>query len=278
MKLNRVQQAIAMVEALSMHSADIEVAVCRHIGRLNETVLAKKWDQGLMGWFSFENAKNNANIWIRPQPEINHPWLLLDDLPIIEARKLACKYQCVVVETSIGNCQVRILANTKLSREQRKLVQVELVKSYIRRGINADAGSTAGSKWSRLPGFRNRKPNRDCWTNLLSLPDPNLPIFDPAPYINVDSPTTKVVGVSQSKKTMALSISFKNINEFNDGLDISSRDFGYIFNRLKFLKITGRDYLGEAEVLKNRLIQTTQKKNPCQYADLTINAVLKRLL
>ena len=278
LKLSRVQQAFEMIEALGMHSVDIEVAVCRHIGRPNETVLIKKWDPKLMGWFAFENVNTNSNIWVRPNPEIDHPWLLLDDLAISEARKLARKYQCIVVETSAGNCQVRLLANINLSREQRKLIQIELVKSYILRGINADAGSTAGCKWSRLPGFRNRKPNRDCWTNLLSIPNENLPKFNPTPYLSVDfSSAVAELSVSPVKKTIISNISMKKRNQFKDGIDRSGLDFGYLYGRLKFYKETGRDYMSEAKKLEDELCNKTHKRNPEFYAKITVENALKRL-
>ena len=263
MRPNRIEQVLVMVDSLLMHCDSLEVAACRNIGR-NETVLIKKWDQKLIGWFGYENANNFANIWIRPSPDLPHPWLFLDDIPLSLALNLNKKYQCILVETSQGNCQIRLLASESLSKEQRKVVQVELVKLL---GSNADFGSTAGCKWGRLPGFRNRKPNRDCWTNLLSLPDENLPMFDPTPYLKVEFSTTQVV-----VRVSALN-SKNNIGDF----DQSGKDFGYIFNRLRFLKEHGHDFHEEAKRLKAELRERTQKRDPQLYAERTINAALKFL-
>lgn len=270
LKLNRVQQAFKMIEALSMHSSDIEVAACRNIGRPIETVLIKKWDPKLIGWFSYENANNLANIWVRPNPEIDHPWLLLDDLPLAVANKLAGKYQCLVVETSKANCQVRLLANINLSREQRKIVQQELVKILSSKDINADYGSTAGCKWGRLPGFRNRKPNRDAWTNLLYIPDKNLSKFDPASHININQiSTTEVVVCAPALN--------KKSSSGSGAIDQSGNDFGGLYGRLKFFKSTGRDYISESKKLEAELRDTTLKRNPEHYAKITIANILKML-
>lgn len=265
MRLNRTEQALEMVDSLLLHCDSLEAAACRNIGRSNESVLIKKWDPKLMAWFGYENANNLANIWVRPSPDQLHPWFLIDDLPLVLALKLNRKYQCVVVETSQGNCQVRLLANVSLSKEHRKVVQVELVKLL---GSNADVGSTAGCKWGRLPGFRNRKPDRDAWTNLVATPDPTLPKFDSSPYINNISTTKVVVRVSASSNSRS---------ERNGGIDQSANEFGRIFGRLKFYKETGRDYFAEAEKLKLKLILNTHKRNPDYYAEITINSVLKRL-
>ena len=186
MKLSRMEQALEMVDCFLQHCDSLEAAACRNIGRSNEIVLIKNWDTKLLGWFKYENANNFANIWIRPSPEKLHPWLLIDDVPLQLAMKISRKYQCIVVETSQLNCQIRLLANECLTKEQRKVIQVELVKLL---GVNADVGSTAGCKWGRLPGFRNRKPDRDAWTNLISIPNTTLPKFDIAKYVNPISST-----------------------------------------------------------------------------------------
>jgi len=276
MKLNRTEQALAMVDSLLLHCDCLEAAACRNIGRPNESVLIKKWDPKLLGWLGYENANNLANIWIRPPAEQLHPWLFIDDLPLTTAIKLTRKYQCIVIETSQGNCQVRLLAKVGMSKIDRKIVQVSLVKL-----LGADVGSTAGCKWGRLPGFRNRKPDRDAWTNLIAVPDPSLPRFDVSPYLpylNCEISTTKVV-VCVSTSAMPTNICSTKTNKGDDGLDQSGNDYGYILNRLRFFKLHGHDYLAEAKRLESELCHKnkTRKRNPLIYSQLTVTAVLKVL-
>ncbi len=273
MKLSRMEQAMEMADCFLQHCDSLQVAACKHIGRSNEAVLIKNWDPKLLGWFKYENSNNFANIWIRPSPEQLHPWLLIDDVPLHLAIKISRKYQCIVVETSQLNCQIRLLANECLTKEQRKIVQVELVKLL---GANADVGSTAGCKWGRLPGFRNRKPDRDAWTNLISIPNTTLPKFDTAIYVNHFSSTVSggmCLTTIPSRTSKHSSIIIRKDNR----IDLSGKDFGYLFGRLKFFKETGRDYLTEAKTLKSDLILSTHKRNPEQYAELTMNAVLNLL-
>ncbi len=162
------EQSVEMVFQLLKYTSHLQVAACRFIGTVDEALIIKLWDEKLLPWFKFENTKNNANIWVRPEPESAHPWLFIDDVPKGMAKKIANNYQCIVVETSPNNCQIRLVSNCDLSKEQRTDVQRSLVKLL---GASADSGSIAGCKWGRLPGFRNKKPGKNGWTNLISVPD-----------------------------------------------------------------------------------------------------------
>ena len=104
-----------------------------------------------------------AQILIRPDPAQAHPWLLADDIPTAATLAFAARRAALVVETSPGNCQLRILADKPLSLPDRTVAQ-----RALREHLHGDPGSIAGDEWSRLPGYRNAKPGRDgCWTNLL---------------------------------------------------------------------------------------------------------------
>ena len=108
------------------------------------------------------NARGNANILVRPDPAVHHPWLLVDDLPLTLGIEFAEQMAALVVETSSGNCQVRLLTSIPLDAEGRHAAQEIICERF-----GSDPGSTAGDKWGRLPGFTQRKPGKaGQWTNL----------------------------------------------------------------------------------------------------------------
>lgn len=109
------------------------------------------------------NPTRPANVLVRPDPAAAHPWLLIDDLPLDRALALRHAYACIVVETSCGNAQVRLLADRPLSYDERTAAQ-----RVLQSRLQGDSGSIAGDKWGRLPGFTNRKADKfGQWTNLL---------------------------------------------------------------------------------------------------------------
>lgn len=135
---------------------------------------------GLLAWAAFENTNNDANVYIRPNPGNAHPWLFMDDLPGSVATAICHKYKSLIIQTSLGNYQARLLANRPLNTRERGTVQAALVARL--RG-SADPGSTAGDKWGRLPGFRQRKPGKETWTNLITDSTSQAAVFDPSPYL-----------------------------------------------------------------------------------------------
>lgn len=269
--MNNTENIKLMVTNLLKHCDSVHVACCRHVGvKDKEKMISKKYfNENLIKWFWYENLNNSANILVRPDPQLDHPWLFIDDVPIKKARKCALTYQCIVVETSAHNCQIRLLATQNLSKHNRALVQRQLVELL---GSDADLGSIAGCKWGRLVGFPNRKPGRGGFvTNLIALPDPTLPKFNVIPYLK--PPThSELEGVAYVPKNQSLRKKRKNTNE-----DTSGDDFGYALNRLRFFKDNGLDYVGEAKKLEVDLLARTHKRNPTQYAALTIKSVLKSL-
>lgn len=168
------KQTDIFVMALLQHSSAVEIQVCWDIDteaeRWSSVLVARNLAEfdALRGWLRANNASQNGQILIRPAAEEDHPWLLIDDVPLAQALGIARKYAALVVETSKDNCQVRLLADRPLSANERHAIQDELVTRLRRSGSRADKGSTSGVKMGRLPGFRNRKPGRDNWTNLLA--------------------------------------------------------------------------------------------------------------
>jgi hypothetical protein len=109
------------------------------------------------------SARAPSNIVIRPDPAADHPWLFLDDLPTSRALDLSRNFVALVVETSRGNCQMRLLADHPLTKGERTQAQ-----TILQQRIQGDPGSVSGEKWGRLPGFTNQKPGKQGqWTNLI---------------------------------------------------------------------------------------------------------------
>ena len=163
-------QSIDMIAALRRHlgAVPLEIGALRHLGTDDATLLRRALAPGadpvaLLAWCGWQQVHEGAQILIRPDPTAVHPWLLADDVPTAAALAFAARRAALVIETSPGNCQCRILADRPLSMCERTTAQRALC-AYL----GGDVGSIAGDKWGRLPGFRNVKPGRaGCWTNLL---------------------------------------------------------------------------------------------------------------
>ena len=118
-----------------------------------------------LAWLRAENAAG-ADTYFRPYRHKAWPLIFLDDLPPIMAAKIAAKYRAAVIKTSPGSCHLWLHMTKALDEVQRFEAQRELVN---RLNGKADPGSVSGDHWGRLPGFRNRKPGRNCWVNLFTL-------------------------------------------------------------------------------------------------------------
>ncbi len=162
-------QTIAMIEALwsRLGTVPLEIGALCRIGTADAALLRRTLapgadPAGLLAWAGWQQVHEHAQILVRPAPEAPHPWLLADDIPIAAALAFSGRQAALVIETSPGNCQLRVLADRALSMSDRTVAQ-----RALRKHLAGDPGSIAGDKWSRLPGYRNVKPGRDCWTNLL---------------------------------------------------------------------------------------------------------------
>ena len=163
-------QTIAMIEALRsrLDGVPLEIGALCRIGTaeaalLRRTLAPAADPAGLLAWAGWQQIHEHAQILVRPAPEAPHPWLLADDIPVVDALAFAARRAALVIETSPGNCQLRVLADRALSMSDRTVAQ-----RALREHLAGDPGSIAGDKWGRLAGFKNQKPGRDgCWTSLL---------------------------------------------------------------------------------------------------------------
>ncbi len=118
-----------------------------------------------LSWLRAENA-NGADIYFRPTGHYPQPVVFLDDLGERLARAIARKYRAAVIRTSPDRCHLWLSLCEPVPRHQRTSIQQDLI--YRLAGA-ADPGSVSGDHFGRLPGFRNRKPGRSCWVDLLVL-------------------------------------------------------------------------------------------------------------
>ncbi|WP_297487002.1 DNA-primase RepB domain-containing protein [Ferrovum sp.] len=260
------------ITALKVYCGTLEIGVLPNIGTEHEGVMlshviADENRESLIKWAKWNNAKNGANAFIRPVPGDSHPWLLLDDLTVPIATGISQKYAAVVVETSRGNCQVRLLATINLTQAERASVQRQLAPK-----VNADPGSTAGDKWGRLAGFQNRKPGKEgWWTRLIADTTQVKPRFDPERWLSPPG------GACDS----AVFPEHRNPVHRGGGASDSEQEFGWAVGRLAWFRNHRPDAF-DAEVARMtsdilKRATARHKRNPEDYAARTIQAVLRNI-
>ncbi|MCP5090994.1 MAG: hypothetical protein GY949_08750 [Gammaproteobacteria bacterium] len=129
-------------------------------------------------WLRAENVRR-AEIYIRPASTLTWPMILLDDVELRLAQRIAHKYAALVVHTSpAGGCHLWLCLTRALNQQQRYYAQRWLIPR-----VNADIGSVSGEHLGRLAGTRNWK--RDgVWVNVVN-PDPSpRPAWDPTPALS----------------------------------------------------------------------------------------------
>ena len=117
-----------------------------------------------LSWLRAENA-NGGDIYFRPARRLPHRVVFLDDLPQRLAHRIAAKYGSAIIRTSPNRCHLWLSLAQPADEQARGWIQRDLVD---RLDGAADPGSVSGEHWGRLPGFRNRKPERDCWVDLIA--------------------------------------------------------------------------------------------------------------
>lgn len=176
------KQRADFLKWLDSHGVDqLDLAVCRWPAE--QWVPIAKSITGVTGIDDFlprlraENAQKAANVHFRPARGLSWSMVLLDDVTPGMATAIASKYAAAVILTSPGRCHVWLATHRPLSEGERLGVQRCLAER-----IGADLGSTSGEHFGRLPGFRDRKPGRDGWVNLMTLS--HGPAFDPEPVLS----------------------------------------------------------------------------------------------
>jgi hypothetical protein len=262
------EQTQRFINFMLQHAPELEFAAAHYVlppgadkskvDRLIESRLRlRSIDQmaALLPWLRAQNA-GGMNIWVRPSASLpGHPFLMLDDLPVSRALAVARKYASAVVETSPGNAQVWIVCSRELGREQRQ----DVARALCDR-TGSDSGAISEPRWGRLPGFKQRKPEKpQTWTNLLAISTAAL--FDPAPYLRADGggrslPPSGGGGVPSSSPS--------------DGADMSRREFSYACHALR----AGVD----PSVVEQRIaahVAASGRRKSRDYATRTVAAALR---
>jgi len=112
-------------------------------------------------------AKNaqGSDIYIRPNPAINHPYLLMDDVELeaVECLTSHGYHHCLLLETSRSNHQLLLRAPIALDINTRKTMERALSNWF-----GSDPASCDGQHYFRLAGFTNRKPEHSNYGEFKS--------------------------------------------------------------------------------------------------------------
>lgn len=259
------QQAIDFVSFLLSAAPNVEFAAASYgpDGRVDKVLTARRKASSIADFVEIapllrhQNASGANNIWARPA-SAEHPVIMLDDLPVAKALAITRKYRAAAVETSLGNAQAWLICNRSLTREQRQDVARSLCKLF-----GSDPGAISEPRWGRLPGFRQRKPGKSGWTNLLVVATNAAP-FDPTPHLAALSPAPMgAAGVFHSNVITPSLL---------DSIDISRREFGYALHAL--LAGVTTDVV-EARIVAH--VAATGRRKSRGYAKRTVQAALARL-
>ena len=175
--------------------ARFDLAVQRHTGlwMQQNPGMDRASLQRHFGWCRSENA-HGSYVYFRAERDGCWPVVFVDDVATDDAQRIAQTHPTLVVETSPDRCHVWIVSDEDLDERQRFVLQKHLAATPGANGTLADAASVSGDHWGRLAGFRNRKPSRDCWVNLVRASHdlPALPasaVLAETPHAPI-SPTT----------------------------------------------------------------------------------------
>ena len=289
-----MSEASRHLSVLSGFCETLEIGVLPYIGRDNERGLLSRTVEnnitGLLNWARFQNASQSAQIYVRPHPQIEHPWLFLDDVTTEMALRISQKYAAVAVETSKGNCQIRLLVTKPIACSDRATVQKAMAPK-----VGADHASTAGDKWGRLAGFQNRKPGKEgWWTPIVADTTQALPRFDPAPFMaatNGSDGHTPQQSSSQGwrettpRKISPLGGSVSSAPNGDRSVRCtgseSEREFTWVINRIRwFLEYRPELVQGELpKMIENLIHRATArgKRDPDQYASRKIAVAMRKV-
>lgn len=126
------------------------------------------WHRGVpvprlpLPWARAENVRR-ADVYVRPARACAWSVLLLDDVPVAVARRIAGKYAALAVRTSqLGGCHVWLRTASPLAEAERAVAQ-----RWLADRAGADARSTSGEHLGRLAGLKNWKRGGE-WINVLA--------------------------------------------------------------------------------------------------------------
>ena len=103
-------------------------------------------------WARAQNVRR-GDVYVRPSRHDPWPLIFLDDVPTPRARRVAAKYEALLVETSLaGGCHIWLACRRALAEAGRRDAQ-----RWLAGRLGADPGSVSGEHPGRLAGFKNWK-------------------------------------------------------------------------------------------------------------------------
>lgn len=258
--MNPITQILDFTVFLLTYAGAVEYAAAEYgsDGRVSRVLPAHLVVRGqdditrLLPWLRAKNAGGH-NIWARPAAP-DHPLIMLDDLPSGRAIAVTRKYAGTAVETTPGNAQVWIVCDRMLTRKERQDVACALCAR-----IGSDPGAISEPRWGRLPGFKQKKPGKTGWTNLLAVNTEGRH-FNPGPFLTASAP-----------------LSAPRLREAGGGFtsehgDVSRREFAFACHSLR----AGLPPDVVAQRIADHVAATGRRKSR-DYARRTVAAVLARL-
>jgi hypothetical protein len=272
-KQKPAEQSAAFVDFMLSHVSRIDLAAAHyddggHVQRVfkaKRTVASMADFAAVMPWLKSQNARQPANIWIRPADTLDaHPIIMLDDLPLARAQAICRKYAGASVETSPGNAQDWIVCSRALTREERQ----DVARSLCRL-VGSDPGAISEPRWGRLPGFQQRKPGKTGWTNLLAISTGPAPALDPTPHL---SPAPAARGGGGGGGSFIVRQSSVRQSSVTGDMNMSRREFAFACYALR----AGVDPSVVQQRVAAHVAVTGRKKSP-SYPASVVTAALSRL-
>lgn len=260
-------QSVSFIEFMLSHAPEVQFAAAWYggngkvtsVAEARSTVKAVQDYVVVAPWLKAKNA-HSANVWVRPSAALGeHPLVMLDDLPIPRALAIIRKYTGAAIETSAGNAQAWIVLSRPLDRAQRQAVAASLARL-----VGCDSDAVSEPRWGRLPGFRQRKPGKTGWTNLLCVS--SGPTLDPSPHLPVSlAPAGTCVSPPNGGRGASP----------GEG-DQHRREFAFACHALR----GGKSFDEIAASIAARALQRGKRRSPEQaarYARKTVAAALSRI-
>jgi len=198
-----------------------------------------------------------------------------DDKQVMEEVRSKYPYPTLVVKTSVGHYQIYWKLQEKISVDDQ-----ESLMRRIARNVGSDIGATDVSRILRLPGFWNKKPNKDNTVEVVFTRDERTPYKRFLEVVTVSLPQsvrTNVVSHSQGCGRVQKRDRYISDIVGRDGEKLvfpsKSEEDWYLVNEWLRQGVPRGECV---ERLKER--RAGEKKNIDYYANKTLENALKKLL
>jgi len=198
-----------------------------------------------------------------------------DDKLVMEKVRAEYPYPTLVVKTSVGHYQIYWKLQEKISVDDQ-----ESLMRQIARNVGSDIGATDVSRVLRLPGFWNKKPNKDNTVEVVFTRNERTPYKRFLEVTTVSPPqSVRMNVVSQGCGVWRVQKRDKHISDIigRDGEKLvfvsKSEEDWYLVN-----KWFRQGIKGEECVQRLKVRRAGEKRNVDYYAKKTVENALKKLL